>query len=228
MQHLRVQQTTNQTASLTIKVSNSIHESPSSILRQEPICFIDNTGSITYTIDTAANRIVVTEVGILTNLKISKSKIKGMGGKGIKIAGTGKLVLPLKSDSGDLDVISNLDAVFVPSCPYNLIPPQILIRQMKSQGYRIKNFLHNDLTYVFKYTSPNNHHKPKRTLTISIQKNGMFQFCAYDGFDSFTIHDPHYCQEYKSFAGVAHFIINDSSISSTSDPLSHTSNTPLS
>ena len=59
---------------------------------------------------------------MLTDFKICSSKNKGVGGKGVNITGTGKLKLPLTLDSGDTDVISGLNAVLVPTCPYNLIP----------------------------------------------------------------------------------------------------------
>ena len=110
-------------------------------LRQDPICFIADTDSVSYTVDTAANHIIATDAGMLTDLKICSSNIKGVGGKGVQITGTGKLLLPLTSDSGDTDIISGLDAVLVPTCQYNLIPPQMLIEQMKLKGYAIKYFL---------------------------------------------------------------------------------------
>ena len=128
--------------------------STSAHIRHEPICFIADTDSVSYTIDTAANRIIVIDAGMLTDLKICSSTIKGVGGKGVRITGTGKLKLPLTSDSGAIDVISGLEAVLVPTCPYNLIPPQILIEQMKLKGYNIKYFSHDDKNYWLKYSPP--------------------------------------------------------------------------
>ena len=62
---------------------------------------------------------VVNDAWLLTNLKISASAIKGIGGKTITIAGTGKLALPLRSDDGNLDLISELDTVW--SLPVHII-----------------------------------------------------------------------------------------------------------
>ena len=65
---------------------------------------------------------VVKNADMLTDLKISSSKIKDVSGKGVQITGTGKLVLPLKSDYGDINIIHNLDTVLMHTRPYNLIP----------------------------------------------------------------------------------------------------------
>ena len=67
--------------------------------------------------DTGANRIIVNNTGLLTDLSVSNAKIKGIGGKGIEISHTGKPIIPLKSDSSDLGIVSDLNAVLVPSCP---------------------------------------------------------------------------------------------------------------
>ena len=82
-------------------------------LRQEPVCFIADTDSVSYTIDIAANHIIVTNAGMLTDLKICSSKIKGVGGKGVQITRTGKQFLPLMSESDDTDIIFGLDTVLV-------------------------------------------------------------------------------------------------------------------
>ena len=67
-------------------------------------------------VDTTTSRVFVNNADFLTNLKISSSKIKGVGGKGFQIAGTGKLILHIKSDFSETENLSNLDAVIVPSC----------------------------------------------------------------------------------------------------------------
>ena len=100
-------------------------------LTQEPYCFVVDTDSIPYIIDTGANRIIVNNARHLRNLVATSDKIKGIGGKCVRIAGVGTLSLPLRSDDGNIDVILGLNEVYVPSSPYNLIPPQILIKQMK-------------------------------------------------------------------------------------------------
>ena len=54
---------------------------------------------------------------------MTADKIKGIGGFPIQVTGGGKLNLTLQSDGGQVSQIKNLDAVLVPSSPYNLIPP---------------------------------------------------------------------------------------------------------
>ena len=113
-----------------IPISNTISEAatqPSPLstrgLQQEPYCFVVDTDSIPYIIDTGANRIIVNDARHLQNLVATSDKIKGIGGKCVRIAGVGTLSLPLRSDDGNTDIISGLNAVYVPSSPYNLIPP---------------------------------------------------------------------------------------------------------
>ena len=101
-------------------------------LRQEPICFVADTDSVNFVINLAANRVILNDSSLMTDLKIISATIKGIGRKGAPITGIGKFQLPLKSEDGSFTTISNLDAVFVPSSPYNCIPPQILISAMQS------------------------------------------------------------------------------------------------
>ena len=205
---------------LALVTTQSVPKStPTSLLRQDPVSFIADTDSVLYIIDTGANRIVVNDARLLTNLKISSSAIKGIGGKTINIAATGKLALPLRSDDGTLDLVSDLDAVLVPSCPYNLIPPQILVKQMKLRGYKIHKFLHDDVTYIFRYKHMNQSSKNGRTLTVPLGRNGLFGFRTKDGYSSFMSRAPHYCSNFKKFAGASHYIPLDDDDSSDAPPL---------
>ena len=84
--------------------------------------------------------------------------------------------MPLQSNNGEVDLVSNLSAVFIPSCPYNLLPPQVLIRHMKSRGFEVEYFKHDDKVYIFKYRKPTSvNSKPKwREITIPIGANQLF------------------------------------------------------
>ena len=110
-----------------LEAHTSTGSTPTSSLRnnlpQDPYCFTADTDSIHYAIDTPASRIIVNDANHITDLVPTSNKIKGIGGNSVRIAGTGKLFLPLKSDDGTVTIISNLDAVYVPSSPYNLISP---------------------------------------------------------------------------------------------------------
>ena len=132
----------------------TIPKAPPPGIRNDPICFIADTDSVNYIIDTGANRIILNDCSLISNLQITRDKIKGIGGKGIQMSGTGTHKLGLKSDNGHYDIIPNLPVVYVPSCPYNLIPPQLLIKHMKAIGYTITDFSHDDTTYAFKYRPP--------------------------------------------------------------------------
>ena len=161
----------------------------------------------------------------MTDLQISSAVIKGIGGICVPILGTDKFTLPLKSDDGICTVISDLDALYVLSSPYNLIPPQLLITSMRARGYLIDNFSHDDKVYVFRYAAPSSHNKPCSTLTVPIGPNGSFELRTNDGYEAFMFRAPIYCKEYVVFSITTHVILmdDDTSIaSSASSPLNKT------
>ena len=142
---------------------------------QQPYYFIVDTDSTPYAIDTGANMIIANDAKYLTELNPSSDKIKGIESRGVRIAGTGKLSFLLKSNQGRADIVRNLDGIYVPSSPYNLIPPQVLTKQMRKQGFKIKYFHHDDEEYLFSYfTSSSNSKQVKNNLTVHICKNSLF------------------------------------------------------
>ena len=54
-------------------------------LRQHPYCFIVDTDSVPYIIDTGANRIIVNDAKLLKQLNPTSDKIKGIGGKVLEL-----------------------------------------------------------------------------------------------------------------------------------------------
>ena len=104
-----------------------------------------------------------------------------------------------------MSFIDDLDAALVPLSPYNLIPPQILATQMKSRGYSIRYFHHDNANYIFTYRY-NVRDLPIQTLTIPISKNYLFQFRTNEGYTRFMSCAGKYQPSYKSFVGSTHFI----------------------
>ena len=78
----------------------TISKAPHPGMRNNPIYFIADTDSVNYVIDIGANRIILNDCSLISNLKITRDKIKGIGGKGIQMSGTGTHKLGLKSDDG--------------------------------------------------------------------------------------------------------------------------------
>ena len=108
--------------------------------------------------------VIVNDARHLHNLVPASDKIKGIGGKCVRIAGIRNLILPLKSDNGTLDVVSNLHTLCVPSSPYNIIPPQVLIQQMRRQHYKIDHFLHDDREYIYEHIKSPAHNTSKTNM----------------------------------------------------------------
>ena len=112
----------------TSTVRPSLIESVNTTICTDLYYFIVDTDSVPYVLDNGANRIIVNDIRSLHDLKPTSDKIKGVGGKCVRIAGIGCLTLPLKTSNNKLNLLSNLYAAYVLSCPYNLIPPQILCK----------------------------------------------------------------------------------------------------
>lgn len=123
-------------------------------LNQTPYCFITDTDSIPYVIDTGANRIIVNDIKLLHNITATSDKVKGIGGKCVRITSIGKLSLALHAENGITDTVNDLDTVCVPSSPYNLLPPQLLVQQMKFRGFQVDKFKHDNKHFILAYTSP--------------------------------------------------------------------------
>ena len=95
--------------------------SPPSALKNDPSCFISDTNSEVYVIDIAANRYIINDSKMMTNIRMWKATIKGIGGETTVNKGVGNIVIGLETDDGRCDNIIIHDAVYVPTYPYNLI-----------------------------------------------------------------------------------------------------------
>ena len=190
-------------------------------IRTEPYCFLADIDSVSYVLDTGANRIIVNDARLLHDLRPTSDKIKGVGGRCVRIAGTGRLILPLKTSNNKLNLVSDLHAVYVPSCPYNLIPPQILCKQMRLQNYTVEHFKHDDKEYIFNFLPPSS--TKMCTLTVPIGNNNLFTMKTNEGYTNFMSRAPKYLPDFNNFtdAGV-HTIPNDSDSFNPSSPSSIT------
>ena len=110
---------------------------PDNGLRSTPYLFVADTDSVPYLIDTAANRVIVNNIKLLSNFKATRGGVQVVGATSVSIHGIGYLSLPLRSDAGAIDYVCILDTLYVPRPPFNLFPPHILISQLKLQGYNV-------------------------------------------------------------------------------------------
>ena len=112
--------------------------------------------------------------------------------------------------------MSNLHAVYVPSCPYNLIPPQVLIKQMRLQAYDIQHSEHDDTKYIFNYKSSSS--KCYRSVTVPLGNNGLFTLRTNEGYSSFMSRAASYNTDFAGFAGATHVIPDDEEASPSHIP----------
>ena len=100
-------------------------------LRNTPHCFVTDTDSHTYLVDSGANRFIVNDAKMLKQFTATQASVKGISGTSVAIQGTGQHQLTIRSDDDHQSNI-HVKAVFVPSSPYIIIPPQLLIHALKN------------------------------------------------------------------------------------------------
>jgi hypothetical protein len=93
---------------------------------------LQNRGSsLAACVNTGANRFIVNDQSLFTTFKPCSGVVKGIGGNPLPLTGVGTVKLNLKSDT-----ITIQDAVYLPTSPFNLLPPQLLLRQLKELQYK--------------------------------------------------------------------------------------------
>jgi hypothetical protein len=91
-------------------------------LSAEPYCFVADTDSFPFIIDTGANRFIINDKSLFTTFIPRTGLVKGIGGSPVPLSGDGTIRLHLKSDQGLVDTITVRDAVYIPTSPFNLLP----------------------------------------------------------------------------------------------------------
>jgi hypothetical protein len=181
---------------------------PDAKLRCLPYCFVADTDSIPFVLDTGANRMIINNVKLFKHFKSRKGNVKGIGGAPVKLFGGGTVRISLKADDGtvltDVDID---DAVYVPTSPFNLIPPQILISKMRHDGHYDNYAKHDDREYVFSYGATVQ--SKLKTLTVHIGVNKLFTMRTNEGYNSFFLQSQEFDPEWSEFAGVSHVIPDD-------------------
>ena len=125
------------------------------------------------------------------------------------LVGTGAVRLPLKSDNGTIDTIAIPDAVYIPTSPFNLVPPQLLVRLLKNSGYQCDYAHHDDQIYSFAYWPNNASPIVKRQLTIPIGPDDLFSVRSSEGYTAFFKRATYYSPDWCVFAGSTHVIPAD-------------------
>jgi len=172
-------------------------------LKRAPEVFHVDTDSVEFIVDTGMNGFIVNDRRLLEGYAPIAGKVKGVNGKGTDFTGIGNLRLTLKSDCGS-QVRLTVKGVVVPHCPYNLLSPQLLVREMKRQGLSA-NCSYDDVTHSIHFVKADKPH----VITSFAKSNQLFSVWSNEGYRSFFGHavttDPKWC----SFAGALHIIPDD-------------------
>ena len=100
---------------------------PGPSLRQETFCFISDTDSTSFVIDNGSNLFIVKDSKLLHNLQACSGGVKVVGVNHVSIIGKGSCWVNLQADNYLSDSIDMHDAVYVPTSPFNILPPQLLV-----------------------------------------------------------------------------------------------------
>ena len=173
----------------------------------EPQVFIADTDSHAFAVDTGANRVIVNDPKLLRDFRPTRGAVQGVNGRSTPICGTGTYDLVLASDAGARTTVRITNTVYVPTSPYCLAPPQLIIRHMRQQGLHVYDSCHNDQRYVFNYrTRP---HGPHHSLTVPLNAQGLFLFRTSPGYSKLFRAAPSIDSMFSCFAGAAHVIPDD-------------------
>ena len=154
-------------------LSSAAEAQPDPGTAKTPRYFVPDVDSVSFTIDSATNRFIVNDSRLLRNFRAIKGQCKGINGSPTPIIGEGELNIPLQCDSGIVDTITVQNAVYIPSSPYNLVPPQLIVSALKASGRRVDWFKHNDLEYIFEYYGKG---PDRRKRVITTQRSAISPF----------------------------------------------------
>ena len=145
--------------------ANDVQPEPS--LRQEPFCFVADTDSTLFIIDTGANRVIVKDSKLLHSFQACSGGVKGVGGNPVSILGKGSCQINLRADDNSSDSVEMHDAVHVSTSPFNLLPPQLLVLNLKKNNYGVQRFKQDDRRYVLQYYASGD--KKKLTIPMNVR-----------------------------------------------------------
>ena len=146
---------------------------------------------------------------------MSHGTVKDINGKDTCITGTDTLRLCIKADNGTALSLPEIQAVYIPQSPYNLLSPQLLICHLKSHHYHVPPFEHSDTEYIFSLRPPSSLRLLQFTCPINFKK--LCTFFSKDGYQHFQQRVHHLSPTCSSLTGPVHVIPDDNA--SATDPI---------
>ena len=171
-------------ASGNYATGNPSPSNPTTETRQIPHSFIDDTNSVKICMDTGANRVIFNDKTLLTDFIATDGKVKGVGSNPKTVVGTGTFNLSLQSNDVIHDKFSAKKAIYVPSSPYSLIPPQLLLQVMSEKGCVSHLPQVGEREFLLHYRRKTE--VKVRTLTIPIRSKVLFLFRTSQGYYQFS------------------------------------------
>ena len=108
--------------------------------------------------------------------------MKGVGGNHVSILGKGSCRVNLRAENDLFDSFEMHNYVYVPTSPFNLLPHQLLVLNLKKNNYRVEWSKHDYRRYVLQYSAGGDEKK----LTIPIDNINIFTLWTQFSYDAFT------------------------------------------
>ena len=148
--------------------------------------------------DTGANHVIINDAKLINNFQQSTSNVKGIGGSPTLLKGTGNTTFSLTNNDNTSIQLPKMNVVYVPTSPYNLLPPQLLIKCLKEAKYKVDYFHHDDNAYHLKFKQPRS--SKLHTISFPIGENGLFHLRTSPGYQKFR-HQANANKSWCAFAG---------------------------
>lgn len=182
-------------------------------INNAPFCFVVDTDSAQFLIDSGANRYIVNDPRLLKQFEATTGHgVKGIGGAPARVAGLGMLPLSLPTEDG---VVLQVPAVYVPSSPFNIAPPQLMYKDMVKMGLKPTKSTIDDKSITFSFKVPNK--KSRSSFSAPCSSRDLFFMETKPGYSSFHAKATTYNPDWEAYPGFVHTIPDDVSTTVT-DP----------
>ena len=133
--------------------------------------------------------------------------MKGVGVNPVSILGKGLYQVNLRADDDSSNAIDMHDAVYMPTSPFNLLPPQLLLFNWNNNNYKVEWFKHKNWRYVLQYSASGD----KKELNIPKGNSNMFTLWTQFGYDAFNCRPCNNAAVWNDFLGST-LILDDASL----------------
>ena len=171
---------------------------PSDTLTSQPHSFHADAHQITLLADLGANAVIVNSREFLETYFPAEQTVRGVDGDKTQARGYGLITFTFEAEDGTRVRVPFPKAVYVPSSPHNLMPPQIWCAAMEELGYINPSFNGTGTNFRMSWTD---HMGSTHALKTTAASNRMFYLPATTSHRQFAKFAMHCDIDWSLFAG---------------------------